>query len=164
MQKFYTEEIFFFFILQIFFNFFAIFFQFFCNYFANFLQFLCKKCAKKIAKKLQKNWKKIAKKLQKSCKKVAKNLQNVKKIFFLLCKIFAKFLQILNLHTDFRPREESVTRLMMVKSIYQVTHKGRNFFQQTAVMVDSECWTSIIIDTWLDNNGQTIFLAIVNMK
>ena len=27
---------------------------------------------------------------------------------FLLCKIFAKFLQILNLHTDFRPREESV--------------------------------------------------------
>ena len=59
---------------------------------------------KKIAKKLQKNCKKI----EKNCKKVAKNLQNVKKKIFLLCKIFAKFLQILNLHTDFRPREESV--------------------------------------------------------
>ena len=96
---------------------------------------------------MQKNCKKVAKKLKKNCKKIAKKLQNVKKKNFLLCKIFAKFLQILNLHTDFRPREESVTRLMMVKSIYQVTHKGRNFFQQTAVMVDLECWTSIIIDT-----------------
>ena len=64
-----------------------------------------KKNCKKIEKKIEK---KIAKKLQNSCKKVAKNLQNVKKEFFLLCKIFAKFLQILNLHTDFRPREESV--------------------------------------------------------
>ena len=31
---------------------------------------------------------------------------------FLLCKIFAKFLQIINLHTDFRPREESVRYLL----------------------------------------------------
>ena len=76
-----------------------------------------------------------------------KNFAKCKKKFFPLCKIFAKFLQILNLHTDFRPSEESATRLMMVKSIYQVTHNGRNFFQQTAVMVDLECWTSIIIDT-----------------
>ena len=60
---------------------------------------------KKIEKK---NCKKIEKKLQKSCKKVAKNLQNVKKKIFLLCKIFAKFLQILNLHTDLRPTEEAV--------------------------------------------------------
>ena len=58
------------------------------------------KNCKKVAKKLQKNCKKIAKKLQKSCKMRKRN--------FLLCKIFAKFLQILNLHTDFRPREESV--------------------------------------------------------
>ena len=70
---------------------------------------------KKIAKKLQKNCKKVAKKLQKSCKKVEKKLQKNCKNFakcrkknFLLCKIFAKFLQILNLHTDFRPREEFV--------------------------------------------------------
>ena len=35
-----------------------------------------------------------------------KFLQNVEKKF-LLCKIFAKFLQILDLHTDFRPPEES---------------------------------------------------------
>ena len=41
--------------------------------------------------------KKVEKKLQKSCKMRKKN--------FLLCKIFAKFV---NLHTDFRPREESV--------------------------------------------------------
>ena len=32
----------------------------------------------------------------------------MRKKIFLLCKIFAKFL-LLNLHTDFRPREESVT-------------------------------------------------------
>ena len=56
---------------------------------------------KKFAKKLQK---KIAKKLQNNCKNFAK----CAKKFFLLCKIFAIFLQILNLHTDFRPREESV--------------------------------------------------------
>ena len=72
------------------------------------LQKNCNKIAKKFEKKLKK---KIAKKLKKSCKKVAKNLQNVKKKIFLLCKIFAKFLQILNLHTDFRPREESISFL-----------------------------------------------------
>ena len=91
--------------------------------------------------------KNLKKKIEKKSKKFVKILQNAQKKNFPLCKIFAKFLQILNLHTDFRPREESVTRLMMVKSIYQVTHKGSNFFQQTAVMVDLECWTSIIIDT-----------------
>ena len=67
---------------------------------------------KNFTKKLQKNCKKIAKKLQKSCKKIAKKLQKsckMRKRNFLLCKIFANFLQILNLHTDFRPREESVT-------------------------------------------------------
>ena len=50
------------------------------------------------------------------CKFFAINLQNIlqnickkcEKKIFLLRKIFAKFLQILNLHTDFRPREESV--------------------------------------------------------
>ena len=70
-----------------------------------------KKFAKKLQKKLKKICKKIAKKLQKSCKKIAKKLQKsckMRKRNFLLCKIFAKFLQILNLHTDFRPREESV--------------------------------------------------------
>ena len=73
------------------------------------------KNCKKVAKKLQKNCKKIAKKLQKSCKKIAKKLQDnckiiakilqnaLKKFFFCV-----KFLQIWNLHTDFRPREESV--------------------------------------------------------
>ena len=77
----------------------------------NFTKKLQKNC-KKVAKKLQKNCKKIAKKLQKNCKKVAKKLQKsckMRKRNFLLCKIFAKFLQILNLHTDFRPREESVS-------------------------------------------------------
>ena len=64
---------------------------------------------KKFAKKLQKSCKKIAKKLQKSCKMRKRN--------FLLCKIFAKFLQILNLHTDFRPREESV-RAADVENIF----------------------------------------------
>ena len=54
--------------------------------------------------------KKIARKLQKTCKKIAKKLQNVKKTFFLMCKIF----QILNLHTDFRPREESVRSLIKI--------------------------------------------------
>ena len=70
----------------------------------------------KFAKKLQKICKKIVKKLKKNCKKIAKKLQNncknfakCAKKFFLLCKIFANFLQILNLHTDFRPREESVS-------------------------------------------------------
>ncbi len=125
--------------LQLFCNFFAIFLQFFCKFFAIFLQNFCKLIwdqdkrypfsgyfqkrllndrfmtsssflflkkflhifCKKFAKKLQKSCKKIAKKLQKSCKMRKRN--------FLLCKIFAKFLQILNLHTDFRPREESVT-------------------------------------------------------
>ena len=68
---------------------------------------------------LQKNCKKIAKKLQKSCKKIAKKLQKsckMRKRNFLLCKIFAKFLQILNLHTDFRPREESVTYIAVTYS------------------------------------------------
>ena len=41
----------------------------------------------------------------------------MKKKIFLLCKIFAKFLQILNLHTDFRPREESVI-IVLCKIIY----------------------------------------------
>ena len=43
-----------------------------------------------------------------SCKNSAKILQNAQKKIFPLCKIFAKILQILDLHTDFRPREESV--------------------------------------------------------
>ena len=62
------------------------------------------KICKKFAKKLQKIYKKIAKKLQNNCKNFAKCAKKI----FLLCKIFANFLQILNLHTDFRPREESV--------------------------------------------------------
>ena len=54
------------------------------------------------------------------CKFFAKNLQNIlqnickkceKKIFFCV-----KFLQIWNLHTDFRPREESV-------SFYEINHQ-----------------------------------------
>ena len=65
-----------------------------------------KKNVKKICKKFEKN---LKKKLQKSCKKVAKSFQNAQKKIFPLCKIFAKFLQILNLHSDFRPREESVS-------------------------------------------------------
>ena len=68
-----------------------------------------KKNCKKVAKKLQKNCKKIAKKLQKSCKMRKRN--------FLLCKIFAKFLQILNLHTDFRPREESVRLIVLLSNL-----------------------------------------------
>ena len=52
--------------------------------------------------------KKIAKRLQQNCKQIVKKIAKCGKQKFLLCKIFAKFLQILNLHTDFRPREESV--------------------------------------------------------
>ena len=69
---------------------------------------------KSIYKNFKKNCKKISKKLQKSCKKIAKKLQKSFKMHkrnFLLCKSFANFLQILNLHTDFRPREESVNAL-----------------------------------------------------
>ena len=43
------------------------------------------------------------------CKKMCKMCKNCVNIFFLLCKIFAKFLHFSNLHSDFRPREESVT-------------------------------------------------------
>ena len=74
-----------------------------------FLKNFCTFFAKNLQKNFKKIEKKIANKLQKNCKKVAKNLQNVKKKCFLRCKIFAKFLQILDLHTDFRPREESVS-------------------------------------------------------
>ena len=63
---------------------------------------------KKFAKKLQKSCKNVAKKLQKSWKKNCKNFAKCGKHFFLLCKIFAKFLQISNFKSDFRPREESV--------------------------------------------------------
>ena len=52
---------------------------------------------KELKKKILKNWKK-------NCKNFAK----WEKKIFPLCKIFAKFLQILNLDTDFRPREEFV--------------------------------------------------------
>ena len=79
-----------------------------CKTIAKKLQNNCKK----VAKNLQKICKKIAKNLQKNCKKIAKKLQNncknfakCTKKFFLLCKMFANFLQILNLHTDFRQRE-----------------------------------------------------------
>ena len=78
------------------------------------LFFFWNKCAKnlqKIAKNLQRNCKKIAKKLQKIAKKLQNNCKNFAKCakkIFLLCKIFANYLQILNLHIDFRPREESV--------------------------------------------------------
>ena len=51
------------------------------------------------------------KKLKKKLKKKNLNIFQIEKKNFLLCKIFAKFLQILNLHTDFRPREEAVTYL-----------------------------------------------------
>ena len=43
----------------------------------------------------------------------------MKKKFILLCKIFAKFLQILNLHTDFRPREESVNDIFYLQILAQ---------------------------------------------
>ena len=65
---------------------------------------MCKKFAKKFAKNLKKICKKIAKKLQNNCKNFAKCAKKI----FPLCKIFANYLQILNLHIDFRPREESV--------------------------------------------------------
>ena len=42
------------------------------------------------------------------CKKMCKMCKNCVNIFFPLCKIFAKFLHFSNLHSDFRPREESV--------------------------------------------------------
>ena len=74
------------------------------------------KMCKKISKNLQKNRKKIAKKLQKNCKKIAKC---AKEIFFCV-----KFLQILNLHTDFRPREESVTYLGFLRSVLSSWHEG----------------------------------------
>ena len=66
---------------------------------------MCKKF-RKILQKFAKNLQKICKKIE---KKIAKILQNAEKKNFLLYKIFAKFLQILNLHTDFRQREESVS-------------------------------------------------------
>ena len=50
----------------------------------------------------------LKKKIEKKKKKIAKILQNAQKKIFPLCKIFAKFLQILNLDTDFRPHEEFV--------------------------------------------------------
>ena len=94
---------------------------------------------------LKKMWKKIAKKLQKICKKIAKNLQkNRKKIAkcakknFLLCKIFVKFLQILNLHTDFRPREEFVSDTLcgvsslLVYLLYTYILKMDNICKNTA--------------------------------
>ena len=43
------------------------------------------------------------------CKKMCKMCKNCVNIFFPLCKIFAKFLHFSNLHSDFRPREESVS-------------------------------------------------------
>ena len=70
------------------------------------MQKSCKKIAKKIAKKLQKN-----------CKKIAKILQNAKKKFF-FC---VKFLQILILHTDFRPREESV-KVLETLTLFMIRH------------------------------------------
>ena len=61
---------------------------------------------------LQKNCKKFAKNLQKICNKIEKKLQKFckmrKKISFCV-----RFLQILNLHTDFRPLEESVRDFFM---------------------------------------------------
>ena len=59
--------------------------------------------------------------LEKCFKNFAKNVQNFCKMsnkIFLLCKILAKFLQILNLHTDFRPCEESDNVRFSVSQIY----------------------------------------------
>ena len=60
--------------------------------------------------------KNCAKILQKMCKNFATNVQifcKMRKKIFLLCKIFAKILQIWNLHTDFRPHEQAVTYLFV---------------------------------------------------
>ena len=78
-------------------NIFAIILQFFCKFFANFLQFFCKF---------------FAHLFQNICAKIF--AKNVKKKFF-FC---VKFLQILNLHTDFRPREESVRLWMNLLAIF----------------------------------------------
>ena len=53
--------------------------------------------------------KNLKKKIEKKKQKICKNFAKCAKKNFPLCKIFAKFLQILNLHSDFRPREESVS-------------------------------------------------------
>ena len=52
----------------------------------------------------------LAKLLQKMCKHFAIN--------FLLCKMFATFLQIWKLHIDFRPREESVSSIEITKKAW----------------------------------------------
>ena len=49
--------------------------------------------------------------------------------FFTLLKIFAKFLQNLNLHTDFRPREEAV-RTLEIPTI--VRREDLTFFQYSS--------------------------------
>jgi len=45
----------------------------------------------------------------------------MRKKIFPPCNFFAKFLQILNLHTDFRPREESVSILKNVCTMHNRT-------------------------------------------
>ena len=47
--------------------------------------------------------------------KMCKNCVN---FFFLLCKIFAKYLHFSNLHTNFFPREESVSPIKNVHKIF----------------------------------------------
>ena len=112
------------------------------------LFFFWKMC-KKFEKKFEKNWKKIEKKSQKICKKIAKR--------FLLCKIFAKFLQILNLHTDFRPREESVNEVVSQIGKHQITGwiSGWMTGQRADNWVDNRANNRADnrVDNWADNRA-----------
>ena len=69
-------------------------------------------------------WRKCFKYFAKNFVKNVQNFCKMSKNNFLLCKNFAKFLQILNLHTDFRPCEESVSSRLVyriVQSFFKTT-------------------------------------------
>ena len=84
---------------------------------------------------MQKNCKKVAKKLQKNCKNFAKCAKKI----FLLCKIFANFLQILNLHTDFRPREESVRMWVHINFLFSGFHQLTFFYECCKMHLNQLC-------------------------
>ena len=72
---------------------------------------MCKKICKKFCKRICKNFcKQICKNFCKRiCKKFCKMCKKLCKFFLLLCKIFAKILHLSNLHSVFRPREDTVS-------------------------------------------------------
>ena len=68
-------------------------------------------CAKKSAKIFAKKSAKIF--ANESAKNSAKCVKNCVNFFLLLCKIFAKILHLSNLHSVFRPREDTVIYLLL---------------------------------------------------